>query len=81
AGMFYLAVLPAFLPPDLSTASHTGALLVVVYVGVATVVHLAIVLLASHLRPALIAGPGIVLVRRVLAVGLIGVALWFFWKT
>jgi threonine/homoserine/homoserine lactone efflux protein len=81
AGMFYLAVMPAFLPADTGLFSRAGALLVVAYVGVATAVHLAIVLLASQSRPVLLARQGIIRVRRTLAAGLVCVALWYLWKT
>jgi threonine/homoserine/homoserine lactone efflux protein len=51
------------------------------YVGIATVVHGSIVILAAQLRPWLIEGPWQQTVRRILAVLLALVAIWLAWAT
>jgi threonine/homoserine/homoserine lactone efflux protein len=81
AGLFYAAVLPAFVDPAKGAVLNQTLMLVAAYVAVATAVHAAIVLFASSLRKALVEGDRILIVRRGLALGLVAVALWFFWKT
>lgn len=74
AAVFYLAVLPNFLPAQASAASFI--LLAAIYVFAATLVHTVIVLLASRLQPFFVQ-PGR---RRVLGaifgLLLVGVAVW-----
>lgn len=81
AAMFYIAVLPLFLPATGSARMAETLALVAVYVAVATAVHAGIVLFAGALRPYLVAGPHEKAVRQVLALSLVGVALWFFLKS
>lgn len=81
AGMFYIAVLPAFVDPEKGAVLPQTLTLVLAYVGVATAVHAAIVIFASGARDALSAGGRLTLVRRALALGLVAVALWFLWST
>jgi threonine/homoserine/homoserine lactone efflux protein len=81
AGLFYAAVLPAFIDPAKGPVFNQTLILVAAYVAVATAVHVAIVIFASSLRKALVAGGRIMIVRRGLALGLVAVALWFLWKT
>ena len=52
-----------------------------VYIGIATVIHTTIVVLAAQLRPWLLQGPHQNMVRRVLAVALVVVAVWLVWAT
>jgi threonine/homoserine/homoserine lactone efflux protein len=69
--LFFVAVVPRFLVEGGGlSASGQLAILGAVYVGVATGVHVAIVLLAARLRPWLMAGPRRDAVRR--AVGAAG---------
>jgi threonine/homoserine/homoserine lactone efflux protein len=81
AGMFYISVLPAFLDPAKGSPGTQTVVLVVAYVAVATAVHAAIVVFASAARSALDVESRMTLVRRALALGLVAVALWFFWST
>lgn len=76
AALFYVAILPRFLPQD-GASLHDGLLLTGISVAVATAVHLAIVLLAATLHPLLSAPHRLRLTRRVLAIGLAAIALWF----
>jgi len=52
-----------------------------IYVGIATAIHAAIVMLAAELRPWLVEGPRHTLVRRILSVALALVAVWLIWTT
>ncbi len=81
AGLFYIAVLPTFIDPASGPVLNQTLTLVIGYVAVATAVHAAIVIFAASLRKALVADGSIQIVRRGLALGLVAVALWFFWKT
>jgi threonine/homoserine/homoserine lactone efflux protein len=79
AAVFYVAVLPGFLTPD---AGVIGAVILsAVYVAVATAVHAAIVTAAGTAAAWLGQGSGSTVLRRVLAVALVGVAAWFILKT
>lgn len=81
AGMFYIAVVPAFVDPAKGAVLPQTLVLVVAYVMVATAVHAAIVLFAASARGALERRGAISMVRRGLALGLVAVALWFLWST
>jgi threonine/homoserine/homoserine lactone efflux protein len=79
AFLFYVAVLPGFLAPE---AGLTGTLtLTAVYVAVATVIHAGIVALAGTARDWLTVGGRAVIMRRALALALVGVAIWLAWRT
>ncbi len=80
AGLFYLTVQPRFLSEGAPVAGET-MLLSAFYVGIATAIHVGIVVLAGHLRPLFSAPARLRLVRRVLAVLLALVALWLAWTT
>lgn len=76
AAIFYVAVLPTFMdletPPMAQAMALTG-----IYVGVATVVHLLIVLIAGALEPMLNDPRREQFARRVLSALLALVAMWF----
>lgn len=78
---FYLAVLPLFLAPGQKDVGARTALLAILYVGIATIIHGLIVLFAARLRPYLVEGPHERRIRRGLALSLAFVAVWFFWST
>jgi threonine/homoserine/homoserine lactone efflux protein len=80
AALFYVTVMPNFLAAG---EESTGAwvLLASVYVGIATAIHLAIVTASGMLEPLLTRGIGRVVVSRVFALILFGVAGWILWST
>lgn len=81
AAAFYIAVMPLFLPQGLAAGVGLPLLYVAVYVAIATMVHAALVLFADRLRPYLMSGNNERFVRRLFALALAGIALWFFWET
>lgn len=80
AAVFYVAVLPTFLD-DANDVLGQTIILTAVYVGVATVIHAAIVVLAGSAQALLTNPAREQFVRRVLALLLAAVAVWFFVKT
>ena len=80
AGVFYVAVLPSFIAPDLPAVPQ-AMMLTGVYVCVGAAVHSCIVMLAGTLEPVLNDPRRETIVRRVLSVLLALVALWFAWTT
>lgn len=80
AGIFYIAVLPTFIDLKLPLTPQAMAL-TAIYVGVATVVHVAIVLVASTLKPILNDPRREQGARRFLSGMLAIVAVWFAWST
>ena len=81
--LFFVSVLPSFLRTGLHAPSWPVQMAVfgALYVGIATLVHGTIVVLAAQLRPWLIQGPGQQTVRRLLSVVLAFVAIWLAWTT
>ena len=76
AAAFYVAVLPGFIDPAGSVTGQ-AVLLTAIYVAVATAIHAGIVLGAGSLAR-LADTPGrMKTIRRVLALALAGVAIWF----
>ncbi len=80
AAVFYIAVLPTFVNPLKPLTAQT-MLLTMVYVGIATLIHGLIVLLASRLQPFLTDPRRERIARRTLSALLALVALWFGWST
>ena len=80
AAVFYVAVLPTFVDARNPVLVQT-VLLTASYVAVATLIHLAIVVLAGTLEPFLNDPGRERLARRVLSGLLAMVALWFAWTT
>lgn len=79
AALFLLAVMPQFVAggrPTLAQGLAFGA----TSVAIATAVHLALVLGAEHARAALLAEARARMVRRALAIAMLGVAAWFLVK-
>lgn len=80
AALFYVAVVPQFLPATGATLGY-GLALTAISVCVATAIHLVIVLLAARLHP-LFNQPGrMQRTRHMLAIGLAGIAIWFLLTT
>ena len=80
SALFFVTVVPRFLDPthpETLRLAHLGAM----YVGVATGVHAGVVLLASQLQPILTRGSRQRILRRGLALTLLGIALWLAWGT
>ncbi len=79
SALFIITVAPQFVKggrPDLAQ----GLALAAISVGIATTIHLALVLTAGHARKALMAEARARMVRRVLALAMLGVAVWFLAK-
>ena len=80
AALFFITVLPVHIDDNGSTAIQT-AQLSVVYVIIATLIHVSIVVLAGRAHDWLSTGPYARLVRQGFAVMLAAIALWFFIDT
>jgi threonine/homoserine/homoserine lactone efflux protein len=80
AGLFFVAVLPSFVAPEGNLIGQT-VLLTALYVAVATGVHLAIVALAGSVNQWFEQPERQTVARRVFAVLLAGVAVYFLWTT
>lgn len=76
AAIFYVAMVPSFVTANGQVATQT-LILSAVFVTIATAIHLAIVLLASRLHGVLADPARRRVARRVLAVVLAGIAVWF----
>jgi threonine/homoserine/homoserine lactone efflux protein len=81
AAMFYVAVLPTFVDRASGSLLAQSLALAAIYVGVATAVHAAVVLMAARLRRHLVAGGRERPVRRALAVLMAMIAVWFAYDT
>lgn len=76
AAVFFITVLPAYIAQSSPVAAQT-ALLSASYVGIATFVHLVIVALAGQAHGWISVGGRARMVRRVFAILLAGIAIWF----
>ena len=74
--LFFVSVVPTFVrsAPGDPAIPLQMTILGILYVGIATAVHAAIVMLAAELRPWLVEGPRQRLVRRILSIALALVA-------
>ena len=81
AAVFYVAVLPDFVQIGEGAVTTQTLMLSAIYVGIATAIHLAIVLLASRLQRVIATPEQRRIVRRVLAVLLAAIAVWFAFST
>jgi len=77
AAIFYIAILPDFVRVDLGSVRAQTLMLSAIYVGVATAIHLMIVLLAGSLQHRIDTPDKRRIVRRTLALLLVGIAAWF----
>jgi threonine/homoserine/homoserine lactone efflux protein len=80
AGLFYLSVFPAFIDDTRPLLAQT-AILLAIYVGIATLIHSVVVISADAIRPTLEGRGNSRVVRRVLSTSLILVAGWLFYST
>ncbi|MDP5102537.1 MAG: LysE family translocator [Erythrobacter sp.] len=79
AALFFITVMPQFIPGGQPSLSQ-GLVMACISVGIATAIHLALVLGAERLRPFLMAQERAKIVRRVLALAMLAVAAWFLLK-
>lgn len=79
SALFLVTVMPQFVAGGRPTLAQ-GLTLGATSVAIATSVHLALVLLAEHTRAALMAEARARMVRRTLALAMLGVAAWFLAK-
>lgn len=79
AALFFITVMPQFIPGGQPSLSQ-GLVMACISVGIATAIHLALVLGAERLRPFLMAQERAKIVRRVLALAMLAVAGWFLLK-
>jgi threonine/homoserine/homoserine lactone efflux protein len=77
AAVFYVAVLPEFIQADGRGVFSQTLLLSVVYVGIATAIHSGIVATAGALQTTVATANRRRLIRRALALVLVGIAIWF----
>jgi threonine/homoserine/homoserine lactone efflux protein len=81
AAVFYVAMLPEFIRDDGRTVLMQTVILSSVYVGIATVVHAAIVIMAGSLQDIVSTADRRLRVRRALALVLVAIAIWFAFST
>ena len=81
--LFFVSVVPTFvgLAPGHPDYPVQMAVFGAIYLGIATTVHMAIVMLATQLRPWLLQGPHQNMIQRILALALVAVAAWLIWAT
>jgi threonine/homoserine/homoserine lactone efflux protein len=77
AAVFYVAVLPEFIRPGAGSVMSQTLALSAVYVTIATVIHSGIVALAGSLQSMVAASNSRRMVRRLLALALVIIAVWF----
>jgi threonine/homoserine/homoserine lactone efflux protein len=80
AALFYVSVLPAFVVAARPIIAQT-MVLTLVYVAVATVIHVGIVTLAGTARRFLDQPRRARVLRRALSLALVGIAVWVAWAT
>ena len=77
AAVFYVAVLPEFIRPGAGSVMSQTLALSAVYVTIATAIHVGIVVLAGSLQSMVAASNSRRMVRRLLALALVIIAVWF----
>jgi threonine/homoserine/homoserine lactone efflux protein len=75
--VFYVAVLPEFIRPGAGSVMSQTLALSAVYVTIATAIHAGIVALAGSLQSMVAASNSRRMVRRLLALALVIIAVWF----
>jgi threonine/homoserine/homoserine lactone efflux protein len=79
AALFFITVMPQFIAGGQPSLPQ-GLAMATISVSIATGIHLALVFGAERMRPLLMARNRAMIVRRILAVGMLGVAVWFLAK-
>ena len=79
ATLFFVTVMPQFVPGGRPTYTE-GLTMAAISVAIATTVHLALILGADRIRPVLLDSGRAQVVRRVLALVMLGVGVWFLAK-
>lgn len=79
--VFYVALLPGFIAPDRAPFWAQALMLGLAHLLVSVFVHVGIVIAASRAGELLAESSRIVVLRRVLAVGIVLVAAWLAWDT
>lgn len=77
AAVFYVTVLPEFLSPSMPAAPQ-AITLALVSVGIATLVHLTLVMMAGSIQAFIADESRNRLTRRILSLALVAVAIWLF---
>ena len=80
AVLFYITVMPSFLPPS-GTGVAQPLLFGAIYVGVATTIHILVVVLAGSVRPLLTQKSSRATMGALFAALLVGVAIWIGFST
>jgi threonine/homoserine/homoserine lactone efflux protein len=80
AGLFFMTILPGFADPQAAIMPQAFAL-TAVYVAVATLVHLVLVLVSDQASVLLANDERKIIVRKLFAVSLLFVAIWFLLHT
>ncbi|GLQ21342.1 LysE family translocator [Algimonas porphyrae] len=79
AGLFFIAILPTFLSPD--PMLWEAPTLLVLYVIIATIIHLVLVIFCAQLHPLLSDETRNSVFRKALSISLLAVAAWMVWVT
>ena len=77
AAVFYVAVLPEFIRPGAGSVMAQTLALGAIYVTIATAIHAAIVTLAGTLQSKIATPDNRRTIRRLLALALVAIAIWF----
>jgi threonine/homoserine/homoserine lactone efflux protein len=80
AALFFIAILPLFVPSTGSRVTQSFAL-TIIYVAIATAIHVVIVMVAAQARPFITRAMGMRRLQQVLAALLLAVAVWMLWAT
>jgi threonine/homoserine/homoserine lactone efflux protein len=77
AAVFYVAVLPEFIRPGAGSVMSQTLALSAIYVTIATAIHAGIVALAGTLQSKIATPDNRRTIRRLLALALVAIAIWF----
>lgn len=76
AVIFYISILPKFINPNISV-SYQAVFLTLIFVSIATFIHVSIVTMASTTRRILENDKQRLLIRKIMAILLVFIAIWF----